>query len=57
MLHLAPELVDLPLLPAQLPASSEKGARFYEAILATLEKELTREAAVKATATSELAET
>jgi len=57
MLHLAPELVDLPHLPAQLPASSEKGARFYEAILATLEKELMREATVKATATSELAET
>ena len=57
MLHLAPELVDLPQLPAQLPASSEKGARFYEAILATLEKELLRGATVKATATSELAET
>ena len=56
MLHLAPELVDLALLPPQLPASSQKGARFYQAILATLEKELIREAAVKATETSELAE-
>ena len=36
MLHLAPELVDLTAMPAALPASAEKGARFYEAILSTL---------------------
>lgn len=36
MLHLAPELVDRTAMPARVPASAEKGARFYEAILSTL---------------------
>jgi len=57
MLHLAPELVDLPMVPHNLPASAEKGARFYEAILATLEKELARPATAKSGAKTELAET
>jgi len=57
MLHLAPDLVDLPMVPHNLPASAEKGARFYEAILATLEKELARPASAKNAAKSELAET
>lgn len=57
MLHLAPELVDLPMVPHNLPASAEKGARFYEAIIATLEKELTRPATAKSAAKTELPET
>lgn len=36
MLHLAPELVDVIRIPPLLPASPEKGAKFYNAILATL---------------------
>jgi creatinine amidohydrolase len=40
MLHIAPELVDPAMVPHNLPASAEKGARFFEAILATLIKEL-----------------
>jgi creatinine amidohydrolase len=40
MLHIAPELVDHAMVPHNLPASAEKGARFFEAILATLIKEL-----------------
>ena len=40
LLHLAPELVDKKLIPHNLPASAEKGARFYEAILGTLQKQL-----------------
>jgi hypothetical protein len=45
------------MVPQNLPATAEKGARFYEAILATLEKELVRPAAVKSAERSELAET
>jgi hypothetical protein len=57
MLHLAPDLVELPMVPHNLLASAEKGARFYEAILATLEKELARPATAKHAAKSELVET
>jgi len=57
MLHIAPDLVELSLVPYNLPASAEKGARFYEAILAALEKELARPATAKGAAKSELAET
>ncbi len=32
MLHLAPELVDVSRIPPILPASAEKGARFFQAI-------------------------
>jgi creatinine amidohydrolase/Fe(II)-dependent formamide hydrolase-like protein len=57
MLHLAPDLVDLAMVPHNLPANAEKGARFYEAILATLENELARPATAKSASKSELAET
>lgn len=57
MLHLAPDLVDLAMVPHNLPATAEKGARFYEAILATLEKELARPASGKISPKTELAET
>ena len=57
MLHLAPELIDLTMVPHNLPASAEKGARFYEAILATLEKELMKPATEKTAAKTVLAET
>ncbi len=40
MLHLAPDLVDQGGIPAGLPASAEKGARFYGAILSTLARRL-----------------
>ncbi|HEX7025248.1 MAG TPA: creatininase family protein, partial [Gemmatimonadales bacterium] len=40
LLFLAPELVDRSLIPHTLPASAEKGARLYEAILVTLETQL-----------------
>lgn len=40
MLYLAPQLVDPVLTPHNLPATAEKGARFYEAIVNTLEKQL-----------------
>ncbi len=36
MLHLAPELVDVPRIPPLLPASAEKGAKFYQSILESL---------------------
>lgn len=36
MLHLAPDLVDASRIPPFLPATPEKGARFYEAIITTL---------------------
>ena len=49
MLHLAPELVDAAMVPHNLPASAEKGQRFYEAILATLIRELDPQKSVKAT--------
>ena len=57
MLHLAPDLVDLAMVPHNLPATAEKGARFYEAILATLEKELVRPPSGKTAQKTELAET
>jgi len=40
MLHLAPDLVDVTRIPPLLPASAEKGARFYLAILETLVSQL-----------------
>jgi len=40
MLHLAPDLVDVTQIPPLLPASAEKGARFYLAILETLVSQL-----------------
>jgi creatinine amidohydrolase len=40
MLHLAPDLVDRGAIPAGLPASAEKGARFYGAILLALTRRL-----------------
>lgn len=40
MLYLAPDLVDRSLVPHTLPATAEKGQRFYEAILTTLERQL-----------------
>ena len=40
MLALAPELVDRDRIPAGLPASAEKGTRFYQAILARLTEHL-----------------
>jgi creatinine amidohydrolase len=36
MLYLAPDLVDAARIPPVLPASADKGARFYEAIKQTL---------------------
>jgi hypothetical protein len=41
MLHLAPDLVDAARIPPLLPASAEKGARFYQAIRDTLVSLLT----------------
>ncbi len=41
MLHLAPDLVDAARIPPLLPASAEKGARFYQAIRDTLVNLLT----------------
>ncbi|MGQ0702182.1 MAG: creatininase family protein [Gemmatimonadales bacterium] len=40
MLYLAPHLVDAPRIPPLLPASPEKGARFYSAILESLAADL-----------------
>jgi len=40
MLYLAPDLVDQARIPPMVPASPEKGALFYAAILETLEKRL-----------------
>jgi creatinine amidohydrolase len=48
MLYLAPELVDQVAMPHNLPASAEKGERFYQAIVGTLEKELSPPVAQKA---------
>jgi creatinine amidohydrolase len=42
LLHLAPELVDASRIPPLVPASAEKGAEFYQAILGTLVARLTR---------------
>lgn len=42
MLHIAPQLVDVPRIPPLLPASPEKGARFYSAILESLTADLRR---------------
>ena len=55
MLHIAPEMVDHAMVPHNLPASPEKGARFFEAILSTLIKELGSSAA-KVTTTSGVAD-
>jgi creatinine amidohydrolase len=41
MLHLAPDQVDASRIPPLLPASAEKGARFYQAILDSLKGLLT----------------
>jgi creatinine amidohydrolase len=40
MLHLAPDLVDIARIPPHLPATADKGARFYEAITTTLMAQL-----------------
>ncbi len=40
MLHLAPDLVDVTRIPPLVLASAAKGAKFYEAILATLTQRL-----------------
>lgn len=55
MLYIAPELVDQTMMPHNLPANAEKGERFYQAIVAKLEKELTAEPAKKTAGIAEVA--